>query len=228
LALTITNGPALAVIITDDLPNFTTFSSFTSGPTGTVSGTQLTWDLGTLAPGVYNFSFDVTVANNAPDGAILTNGASVAYQGGASSVPANGNNVLVVVLTPTRTATPTLTATKTLTVTKTPTFTSTPSATATTVNETQICKPYPNPSLAHAPFGLCVAVNGSAEVEMDVFTSNFRKVLTRSFQATGYSQWQWDLRDQWGNPVANGLYYIRVHVDASNPTTKIFKVLVLN
>jgi len=39
----------------------------------------------------------------------------------------------------------------------------------------------------------------------------------------------WDLRDHWGVKVAEGLYYLRVNVDAGQASaTKILKVLVLN
>jgi hypothetical protein len=222
LTLTVSTSSAQQVVLTDNLPNFTTFGAFTSGPAGSVAGSQLIWNLGTLAPGVYTFTFNVGVSNTAPDGAILSNTASVTFLGGVSSVTANGNNVTVIRLTPTPTSTSTFSPSPTYTFTPTTTLTATP------VNETQFCKPYPNPAQGHTPINLCVAVNGQAEVEVDIFTSNFRKILTKRFPVSGYLSFQWDQRDEWGDQAANGLYYIRIHVDGSNSATKIFKVLVLN
>ena len=162
MTLTVSTSTAQQVVLTDDLPNFTSFNSFL-GPTGSVSGSQITWNLGTLAPGVYNFSFDVIVSNSAPNGAILSNSASVTYLGGSSSVVANGNNVTVILLSPTPTGTPTFSPTPTFTFAPTFTFTLTP------VTQTQFCQPYPNPAEAGSTIR---GRNGYLHLELqeDLFT----------------------------------------------------------
>jgi hypothetical protein len=37
----------------------------------------------------------------------------------------------------------------------------------------------------------------------------------------------WDLKDKYGSPASNGLYYLRIQVTGTQATTKIFKVLIL-
>jgi len=62
---------------------------------------------------------------------------------------------------------------------------------------------------------------------MDIFTLAFRKISTQTTQVYGSQTLQWDLRDVAGVQVANGLYYVRIHVEGTQSTTKILKVLIL-
>jgi hypothetical protein len=64
-------------------------------------------------------------------------------------------------------------------------------------------------------------------VTLDVFTLAFRKIYSETTQADGPLTLQWDLRDVSGVQVANGLYYVRIHVAGTQETTKILKVLIL-
>jgi hypothetical protein len=79
-----------------------------------------------------------------------------------------------------------------------------------------------------------VTTPGSATIQMDVFTTSFRKIAEHTFGAGAgngvfgtVTAVQWNLRDRLGLAVADGLYYVRIHVTGSQETVKIFKVLVL-
>ena len=75
---------------------------------------------------------------------------------------------------------------------------------------------------------------GAATIQMEVFTTAFRKISEHTFIASGgngplglVTALQWDLRDKMGMNVADGLYYVRVQVTGRQNAVKIFKVLVL-
>jgi hypothetical protein len=210
----VTAATANQVTLIDTLPNYTSFQSFVSGPAGVVTGNQITWTLGTLSPGTYNFSFDVQVSVSAPDAVVLSNGAVADFQGESSSTNANGNNVTVIRLTSTPTPTTTWTGTPT------PSFTSTPGLQPT------ICPIYPNPVTNDDFVSSCIYVPGPSSVELTVYTTAFRKIYDKTIQVSSYGTLTWDLRDQWGTPVANGLYYVRIRVTGPAPTTKFMKILV--
>jgi hypothetical protein len=89
-----------------------------------------------------------------------------------------------------------------------------------------ISPPFPNPSTG-SPITFNVQVPGQSTVTLDVFTLAFRKIYSQTIQADGLLTLQWDLKDVSGAPVANGLYYVRIHVAGSQSATKILKVLIL-
>jgi hypothetical protein len=62
---------------------------------------------------------------------------------------------------------------------------------------------------------------------MDVFTLAFRKIASQTTQVYGSQTLQWDLKDIAGVQVANGLYYVRIHVAGVQSVTKILKILIL-
>jgi len=64
---------------------------------------------------------------------------------------------------------------------------------------------------------------------VDVFTTAFRRVADFSEQRVpeGKTTLQWDLKDKYGNPVSNGLYYLRVQVKGAQSVTRVFKILVI-
>jgi len=64
-------------------------------------------------------------------------------------------------------------------------------------------------------------------VTMDIFTLAFRKITSQTSQVSSLATFEWDLRDVSGVQVANGLYYVRIHVAGVQSTTKILKVLIL-
>jgi hypothetical protein len=89
-----------------------------------------------------------------------------------------------------------------------------------------ISAPFPNPS-SGLPITFNVQVPGESTVTLDVFTLAFRKIYSQTVQADGPLTLQWDLRDVSGVPVANGVYYVRIHVTGNPSVTKILKVLIL-
>ena len=99
--------------------------------------------------------------------------------------------------------------------------------TPTPVEVTTVSPPYPNPSTG-GPVNIDVYLTAAGTVNVDVFTTAFRRVDEFPQQLPeGKSTIQWDLKDKFGNPVANGLYYLRVQVTGAQGLTKILKVLVL-
>src|SRR5665213_3567273 len=130
----------------------------------------------------------------------------------------------------TSTSTPTHTATNTLTPQPTSTWTSTttitPTYTPTLSPDVIVSAPFPNPSTG-SPISFDVQVPSTSTVTVDVFTLAFRKISSQTKQITGLYPFQWDLKDVSGVQVANGLYYVRIHVEGVQSSTKILKVLIL-
>jgi len=114
------------------------------------------------------------------------------------------------------TATPTMTSTATRTVT----------ATNTPIVKTVICPPSPNPA-ENGQLNMCVSVPpATAMVQCEIYTLSFRKVGGKGFPGAPTSL-NLDLVDAYGQPLANGLYYLRVTVTGPSPTVETFKVLVI-
>jgi hypothetical protein len=91
--------------------------------------------------------------------------------------------------------------------------------------------PYPNP-VSDGPIKIDVSMPGSGAIQMDVFTTAFRKIAEHTTTVNGGSggtitSVEWDLRDKTGARIANGLYYIRIQISGVQESTKIFKVLVI-
>jgi flagellar hook assembly protein FlgD len=72
-----------------------------------------------------------------------------------------------------------------------------------------------------------VQVPSQSTVTMDVFTLAFRKISSQTKEITGLQPFQWDLKDVSGVQVSNGLYYVRIHVEGAQSSTKILKVLII-
>jgi hypothetical protein len=126
--------------------------------------------------------------------------------------------------TTTPTVTNTFTPKPTSTQTDTPTATAT--YTATVPAQPIVSAPYPNPSNG-APIAVSIQVPAPATVTMDVFTLSFRKVASETVSVESAKTLLWDTKDILGIPVANGLYYVRIHIAGIQSTTTIVKVLVL-
>jgi hypothetical protein len=69
-------------------------------------------------------------------------------------------------------------------------------------------------------------VAGPSRVRWKVFTVAFRKILDHDEGTTSGGTLVWNLSDQWGTRVANGLYYLRVEIDGPQLLTKVLKVIV--
>ena len=72
-----------------------------------------------------------------------------------------------------------------------------------------------------------IQLPAGSSVEWSVFTTAFRKVAGGSQDVSGNNALTWDLKDQNGASVADGLYYIRVKaVVGTSTTVKILKILI--
>ncbi len=128
----------------------------------------------------------------------------------------------------TLTFTQTPTATLTPTPTNTPALTFTPTGTSTLGSSSfGFCPPYPNPSDGSSPVSFCVDVPEGSLVDLGIYTTAFRKIYGRHPTLSGQNFLNWNLRDDWGTPAANGVYYLKIQVTGIQPVTKIFKILVI-
>jgi len=126
--------------------------------------------------------------------------------------------------TPTNTVTNNLTPLPTSTHTNTPTITATDTLTISSV--IVVSAPYPSPSNG-SPITFNVQVPSPSTITLDVFTLAFRKIYSQTNHGDGLVTFQWDIKDATGIQVSNGLYYVRIHVEGLQSTTKILKVLIL-
>jgi hypothetical protein len=130
------------------------------------------------------------------------NGQAVLFGG----LPVTGATVTVVQATPTTTLSPTATRT------------STPAGNTTVVV-------YPNPATGSEVSVLPPAYSGVENVKVQIFTTSFRMVQEEIFpNVPSGTSVTVPLKDRWGNPLANGLYYVVVIVDGH---TSVGKLLVL-
>jgi hypothetical protein len=106
----------------------------------------------------------------------------------------------------------------------TPTLTLTSSFTSTPVGNKGVII-YPNPVTGPTVNVLPPPFPGTAEVRVEIFTPSFRKVQDENFPdvPAGVAV-QVELKDRWGKPLADGLYYLVVVV---NGNRSIGKLLVL-
>ena len=116
------------------------------------------------------------------------------------------------------------------TVSPTPTITATPIGTATPTSTpvlvTSIGPPYPNP-VQGGQVSIGLTVPGPSTVGWKIFTMGFRKIFEDHSQVASAGTILWNLEDQGGTPVANGLYYLQVDITGPQPLTRILKVLVM-
>ena len=221
------NGTA---ITTTTFTGITAVYSFTDTLPASSSVTYtVTADFGTNAVG--NYSFSVT-------GASGTNGEAAQFSG----LPVSGATVTVssatatpsstASLTPSATPSFTPTASSTPTSTWTAVFTNTPtgtpvppSFTPTSTPSSNVVVVYPNPVTGGSVNVVPPAYSGSQDVRVEIFTLAFRRVVDQTFKdvpsGTALSV---TLKDNWGKPLADGLYYVVVTVNGKH---SIAKLLVL-
>ncbi len=182
-----------------------------SGSTATFSGLNDTIPAGNVpvtytvevtfassaTPGNYNFSLTGGSGNN---------GQSVNF----SNLPLTGAVVTIVTATPT----PTFSFTPTHTVTPTATFTPTPF---------EDNKPivYPNPSDGGPIQVLPPSYQGPSDVKVEIFTTAFRKVQEMDYTGIAYGALTVIPQDNWGSPLASGLYYVVVYTKSGRSVGKI-------
>jgi hypothetical protein len=138
-------------------------------------------------------------------GATGTNGQALNFSGLAVSE----SRITVVQATATPTQTPTATPTETPAFTPTETPTATAGETATPPGREGIVV-YPNPAMGPGPVTLQLSLSGpESSLDLEVFTTAFRKVndIHLGQVPAGVTDWPLPLKDQWGTPLADGLYY---------------------
>ena len=193
-------------VLTETLPAGVSVAGFPQGPSGTVNGNQITWNLSNLPVGVTQLQVNVEIAGSVAGGTVLSSQGTLTYTGGSAS--SNSASVSVVALTATSTSTPTLT------------FTPTPQP----IGGVPVL--YPNPVSGPGPVTIQLPTYpGMAKVTVQVFTTAFRMVNTISFPSqAGGSQVSLPLTDRNNRPLANGLYYVLVQSPAGRA---ILKLLIL-
>lgn len=69
---------------------------------------------------------------------------------------------------------------------------------------------------------LSPAYSGLSDVRVEIFTTAFRKVQDETFPNVppGVAV-EVELKDKWGNPLADGLYYLVLLVDGSRSIGKL-------
>jgi hypothetical protein len=218
---TVTNTPTYTATATEtNTPTNTPTNMFTNTFTNTQTNTPTSTKTATPTNSPTNTSTN-TVTNTLTNTltSTLTNTPTVTSTNTKTNTP-----TMTATNTPTNTVTNTLTPQPTSTWTSTPTIT--PTYTATLSSVVVVSAPFPNPSNG-SPITFNVQVPSESTVTLDVFTLAFRKIYSQTIQGDGLVTFQWDLRDVAGIQISNGLYYVRIHVDGLQSTTKILKVLIL-
>jgi hypothetical protein len=169
---------------------------------GLIQGNTVIWNLGTLTSGTYQLTFTLTLGSGLTSGTSIINQASVTYQGNGTGVQ---SSVTVIAGGGTPTATPSL------------------------GSGTLISYPYPNPPGPGQSVDIQVHTPDLSTVRYSVFTTAFRKIFESSQELDGAGLLEWNLKDEFGQNVANGLYFIRIVIQGPQGTTqKIDKVIIIN
>jgi hypothetical protein len=230
---TITNSPTITPTNTitntpTNSPTNTVTSTVTNTPTITPTNTITTTP--TITP---TFTVTPTPTNSptsTPTNTVTNTPTSTPTNTLTNTATATATYTETNSSTPTPTLTATASPTNTLapppTATQTSAPTLTPTNTATIASVVVISAPYPNPSNG-SPITFTVSAPEVSTVTMDVFTLAFRKIAAQTKSIYGSQTFEWDLRDVSGAPAANGLYYVRIHIEGRQSGTKIFKVLIL-
>jgi len=196
--------------------------------TPTVSFTFTTTLTPTLTP---QFSFTPSYTPTITNTPVFTStptwtGTSTAT--GTSTLSPTNTTSPTYTFTPTWTNTPSWTWTSTFTPTRTLSPTPTNSFTPTPILVPVVQNPYPNPTTGQ-PIEIDVLLPGTSTVKYTIYTLAFRKIVwgTPYLQDSTGAKIKWNLQDNYGSKVADGLYYVRVDVIGPQNSTRIFKVLVL-
>ncbi len=201
------NGTLIATAAFSGPDATLSFNSAIPGANGAVTY-EVTANFSSSSP-AGNYSFSATDATG-------SNGQALLFTG----LPVPGATVTIAAATPTYTpsASATPTTTKTLTPPPTATATRTPAPPAKPVL-------YPNPVSTGGVAQLNPGLTFESNVSIEIFTTAFRKVadLTYYNVQPGVSV-PIPLADEWGTPLANGLYYVVVQ---TNRGRNILKLLVL-
>ena len=218
-----TLSPTATNTITNTQTNTST-STVTHTPTNTATSTV------TNTPTNTPTQTPTNTATHTPTSTATSTATNSPTNTSTNSVTNTPTSTPTFMVTNTPTATLSNTATNTLTPPPTSIHTNTPTITptyiATTSPDLMISAPFPNPSNG-STITFNIEVPGESTVTMDIFTLAFRKIISQTSQVSSLATFEWALRDVSGVQVANGLYYVRIHVAGVQSTTKILKVLIL-
>jgi len=195
--VTVAGGPSNNTVLTLNLPSSVTVSAFIQGPAGTVSGSQITWNLGTMPVGTTTFGVQVTVADSASGP--LAGQASLTDTGGTFS--SNSSQVSIISPTPILTFTP-------------------------TPSPPPVAVIFPNPATGPGPVSIAMPdYPGSAPVTVKVYTTAFRWVNKAVYpDQAGGTDIALPLVDRWDVPLANGLYYVVVFTPQGRAIDKLLVI----
>ncbi|HJT24418.1 MAG TPA: hypothetical protein VJ873_07560, partial [bacterium] len=169
------------------------------------SGNTASFNIGSTLPAGSGVTYMVTANFGAGAGGTYT----FSVTGATGN---NGQGVLVSGL-------PVAGATKTVSqATATATSTSTPQPVTTPIV-------FPNPSNGGPINVMPPAYQGTADVTVQLYTTAFRKVQEQSYSSLPYGPLKINMLDEWGSPLASGLYYVVITVDAHHRT--VAKLLLL-
>ncbi len=184
-------------------PTPTATSTPTKTATATATSTPSLTPTGTATPTPSFTPTSVGTPTNTPTGTVTPSTPTF------SPTPAN-----------TPSWTPTLTPSLTLTPSSTPTSPFTPTSTP-----PKGVVFYPNPSDGTKPLMVVLPLTAPSDVKVQVFTTAFRRVKTQDFpgQPVGVPV-SITLDDDWGHPLASGLYYV---VANTSQGRTIGKLLIL-
>ena len=87
-----------------------------------------------------------------------------------------------------------------------------------------ILKPFPNPF--RDKVALPLALEHPSKVDLEIFDVTGRKVVSRSYQenSSGLVQLSWDGRDDNGNRVPEGIYFVQLRADGERHVFKVLKL----
>ena len=204
LTVTGTGNPA-------DITGVTLWANGVSITSATFAGTMATFVFN--EPLLPSSGVTYTVTANFGSNANGTYGFSVTGASGTNgqAVQFSGMPVLGAIITLSH---PTTTPTSSPTVT----ITSTPQAVTTPIV-------FPNPSSGGPVNVMPPSYTGTADVKIQIFTTAFRMVQERPYPTLPYGPIKIYMQDDWGTPLASGLYYVVITVNSHQRS--IAKLLLL-
>jgi endo-1,4-beta-D-glucanase Y len=216
----------------------TNSATHTASTTSTNTATQTVTNTATHSPTITSTQTATNTMTNTPTITATLTATRSPTNTATNSATHTATNTATVTSTSSKTNTPTVTSSNTPTGTPTSTYTPqptltptntstiTPTYTPTISQDIVISQPFPNPSNG-SPITFNVQVPDQSTVTLDVFTLAFRKIYDETKPIYGSQNLYWNLKDRTGIQVADGLYYVRVHVAGSKSSMKILKVLIL-
>ena len=193
------------------------------------------------ASGTYNFSVSGMSATNGQPvlfSGMPVLGATVTVTQPTATATSTPTNTPTLTVTPLPSSTPTITPTSTSAATFTPTASDTSTITSTPQpNTTPVV--FPNPSTGEPVTVAASFAEPVNQVNVQIFTTAFRKVQDNTVNSTtsgvtasavsGTPASNWripvQMQDNWGNPLASGLYY--VVITANGHQRSVVKLLLL-